>query len=44
MTHVETAGHGTIRDVHYTIVLAFGGEGVVCRTCTVSKDVGSILD
>lgn len=43
-THVETAGHGVIGDVHYTIVLVLNGEGVVCVTKTVTDDVGSIFD
>ncbi len=43
-THVETAGVGTLVDVHYTIVLYFEGPGVKSATENVSEDVGTKLE
>lgn len=44
-THVEASGHGSLGDVHYTIVFSEDGDGGPCSTIVVSKWVGTeVLD
>lgn len=43
-THVESLGHGNIRDVYYAIVFDFNGVGSVRVTKTVPEEVNAVDD